>query len=93
MAHQTPEAKARARLQAQVLSAATAAPAMGVHESHWQLHHAALTSGPGDFTPYQAPDYIEEELSPLGELLEQLGELLGLDHGQAETGHELEAGQ
>jgi hypothetical protein len=30
----------------------------GKHPGHWQLLHIALPSGgPGDFTPYQAPEY------------------------------------
>ena len=90
MAHQTPEERARARLQAQVTAAAEVSPGAGKHEGHWHLHHLALTSGPGDFTPYQAPDYIEEQLSPLGEFLEHLAEILGPDYARviAERGPE-----
>ena len=51
-----------------------------------------LADGPGDFTPYEAPESAEVELTPFRELLEQLGELVGLDHGQAVAEHELEAG-
>jgi hypothetical protein len=36
-----------------------------------------LPGGPGDFAPYEAPEYVGEELSPFGELLEQLAEVLG----------------
>jgi hypothetical protein len=90
MAHQTPEDKARDRLQAQILAAAAAADSAGKHEGHWQLHHVACASGPGDFTPYEAAEDIEEELSPLGEFLDHLAEVLGLD-GATERG--LEAGQ
>jgi hypothetical protein len=32
------------------------------------LHHIALPGGPGDFTPYQAPEYVGEQLSPFGDL-------------------------
>ena len=53
MAPQTPEEQARARLQAQVFAAAAGSAATGTHEGHWSLHHLALASGPGDFTPYQ----------------------------------------
>jgi hypothetical protein len=89
---QTPEEEARARLQAQVSAASAVAEQSGVHEGHWRLHHTVLTSGPGDFTPYNAPEFVEEVLSPFGEWLEQFAELLGLEHGQAVAGHELEAG-
>jgi hypothetical protein len=95
--HKTPEEEARARLHAQILGAVGAAgvaPGMGRHPGHWQLHHIALPGGgPGDFTPYQAPEYIEEELSPFGELLEHLAEILGPDHAQAIALRGLEAGQ
>ena len=75
MAGQTPEEEARARLHAQVAGAAAAAPAMGMHEGHWSLHHIALPAGmPSDFTPYPAPEYAEEELSLFGELLERLAD-------------------
>jgi hypothetical protein len=94
MPHQTPEEKARARLQAQVTAAAAAADGAGKHEGHWHLHHIALTSGPGDFTPYEGPEFVEEELSPLVELLEHLAEILGLDYARviAERGLEAEPG-
>ena len=94
MAPQTPEEQARARLQAQVFAAAAGSAATGTHEGHWSLHHLALASGPGDFTPYQAPEYVEEELSPLGEFLEHLAEVLGADHARvvAERGLEAEPG-
>jgi hypothetical protein len=42
--------------------------------------HIALPGGPGDFTPYEAPEYVEQELSPLGQLVEHLAEVLGMDH-------------
>jgi hypothetical protein len=92
MAPQTP-AEARARLQAQVTAAAAAASAVSKHQGHWHLHFAALPAGPGDFTPYQAPEYAEEELSPFAELLERLAEALGPDHARAITQRGLEAGQ
>jgi hypothetical protein len=89
---QTPEEKARAILQARVTAAAAAASVAGKHEGHWHLHHIALPGGPGDFTPYEAPEYVEEELSPLGELVEHLTELLGLDHARVIAERGLEAG-
>ena len=91
MAGQTPEQEARARLQAQVAGAAAAAPATGVHEGHWSLHHIALPADmPGDFTPVPAPEYAEAQYG----ILALLGELLGLDAGHARVTaeHELEAG-
>jgi hypothetical protein len=51
------------------------------------------TSGPGDFTPYEAPEYVEEELSPFGELVEHRAETLGLDHARAIAGRGMEAGE
>jgi hypothetical protein len=92
MAPQTPQ-EARARLHAQVSAAAVAATAAGKHEGHWHLHFAALPTGPGDFTPYQAPEYIEEELSPFAELLERLTEALGPDHDRVIAQRGLEAGR
>jgi hypothetical protein len=77
---QTPEEKARAMLQPQVTAAAAAASAAGKHEGHWRLHHIALPGGPGGFTPYKTPECVEEELSPLRELVEHLAEVLGMDH-------------
>jgi hypothetical protein len=94
MAHQTPEEKARARLQAQIAGAAAAAPGLGLHEAHWQLHHIALPADmPGDFTPVPAPEYAEEQLSLFGELLERLAEMLGPDYARAIAQRGLEAGQ
>jgi hypothetical protein len=93
IAPQTPEEKARARLHAKVTAAAAAATAAGKHEGHWHLHRIALPVGPGDFTPYEALDYAEEELSLFGELLEHLAEALGPDHGRAIAQRGLEAGQ
>jgi hypothetical protein len=90
---QTPQEKARARLLAQVLGAAAAAEAAGKHEGDWRLHHVALPAGPGDFTPYPVPEYAEEELSPLGQLLERLAEALGPDYARAIAQRGLEAGQ
>jgi hypothetical protein len=92
MAHQTPQ-KARTWLYAQVTAAAAAATAAGKHEGHWHLHYLALPAGPGDFTPYQAPEYAEEELSPFGELLQHLAEALSPDHAPAIAERGLEAGQ
>lgn len=34
----------------------------------------------GDFTPYEAPEYVKEKLSPLGQLAEHLAEVLSMDH-------------
>jgi len=92
MAHQTPQ-QARARLHAQVTAAAAAATAAGKHEGHWHLHYIALPGGPGDFTPYEAPEYAEEDLSPFGELLQRLAEALSPDHALAIAERSLEAGQ
>jgi len=89
---QTPGEKARAMLHAQVAAAAAAAPVAGKHEGDWHLHLIALASGPGDFTPYEAPEYVEEELSPFGELAAHLDEVLGLDHAQVIAERGIEAG-
>jgi hypothetical protein len=87
MAHRTPEEKARARLQVQVSGAAAAAPAMGLHEGHWTLHHIALpTNMPGDFSPVPAPEYAEERYG----IFALLGELLGLDADRARLAAECE---
>ena len=67
----------------------------GKHPGHWHLHHIALpAAGPGDFTPYRAPDYAEETFGPHEPLLELLGELFDIDHakGIARRGLEAEAG-
>jgi hypothetical protein len=90
---QTPEQEARKRLRAQVTGAAAAAPARGLHEGHWQLHHIALPSGPGDFTPYPAPEYVEERIPPLRELLEHLAGMPCPGHARAIAWRGLEAGQ
>jgi hypothetical protein len=62
--HGTPrprdDAAARAHLEANVQAA---------RNGHWIDHLIALpTGGPGDFTPYDHPDYAEEETSLLGRL-------------------------
>jgi hypothetical protein len=93
MPHQTPEDKARAQLHAQVTAAAAAAHGAALHPAHWQLHHIALTGAPGNFTPYPAPQYAEEELSPFGELLERLTEMLGPDHARTIARRGLEVAQ
>jgi hypothetical protein len=62
------------------------------HVGHWHLHHIALPGGPGDFTPYEAPDYVEEKLPPLGELVEHLAEVLGMDHVRVIADCGMEAG-
>jgi hypothetical protein len=84
----TPEDKARARLLARVLGASAAAEARGQHEGHWQLHHIALPRGPGDFTSYLAPEYVEEKYG----ILALISELLGLERHLGAPGREMEAG-
>ena len=80
---QTSEEKARARLLAQVSGAAAAAEVSGQHQGHWSLHHIALPREmPGDFNRISVPEYVQEELSPFGELLEYLAGALGLDRAQ-----------
>jgi hypothetical protein len=79
---------ARAHLRANV-QAAMAARDPG----HWQLHHIALADGPGDLTPYRAPDYAEHGVWPLGEWLEALAEVFGPGHAQSIARRGLEAGQ
>jgi hypothetical protein len=54
--------------------------------------HIALPGGPGDFTPYEAPEYVEEKLSPLGELVEHLAEVLGMDYVRVIADCGMEAG-
>jgi hypothetical protein len=93
MRHQTPEYEARARLLGQVTAAVAAAPGAGKHPGHWHLHHIALPDGPGDFTPYQAPEYAEDGLWPFGEWLKVLADVLGPDHAQGIARRGLEAGQ
>jgi len=80
---------ARAHLRANV----QAARAGDGDPGHWQLHHIALADGPGDFTPYRAPDYAEHGLRPLGAWTEALSEIFGPDHAQVITRRGLEAGQ
>ena len=85
--------QARGQLRGQVTAAHDAAAAGWRHPGHWELHHIALPGdGPGDFTPYRAPDYAEHGLSPLA-FLERLAEILGPDHARAITQRGLEAGQ
>jgi hypothetical protein len=60
---------------------------------HWHLHHIALLDGPGDFTPYRAPDYAAHGLFPFGEWLEAMAEIFGPDHAQVIARRGLEAGQ
>jgi hypothetical protein len=56
----------------------------GKHPGHWQLHHTALPSGgPGDFTPYRAPEHAEQEFGVHEQLLEFVAELFTVDHAQA----------
>ena len=60
---------------------------------HWYLRHIALPDGPGDFTPYQTPDYAEHAVWPPGAWLEALAEILGPNHAQSIARCGLEAGQ
>jgi hypothetical protein len=41
----------------------------------------------------EAPEYVEEELSPFGELVEHRAEMLGLDHARAIAERGMEAGE
>jgi hypothetical protein len=92
-ASKTPAERAREQLHRQVTAAAAAAAADWRHPGHWELHHTALPGdGPGDFTPYRAPDHAEHGLSPLA-FLERLAEILGPDHAQVIAQRGLEAGQ
>ena len=92
-ARQTSDERAREQLRGQVTAAAQAAALDWRHPGHWELHHIALPGdGPGDFTPYRAPEYAEHGLSPLA-FLEHLAEILGPDHARAIAGRGLEAGQ
>jgi len=85
--------EAREQLRGQVAAAAHAAAADWRHSGHWELHHTALPGdGPGDFTPYRAPEYAEHGLSPLA-FLERLAEVLGPDHADAIAQRGMEAGQ
>jgi hypothetical protein len=64
------------------------------HPGHWELHHTALPGdGPGDFTPYRAPEYAEQEYRVHEPLLERLAELLTFDHSAAITQRGMEAGR
>ena len=79
----------RAHLRANIQAAAGAS----LDPGHWHLHHIGLPVGPGDFTPYQAPEYAEQGLWPFGEWLEALADVLGADHAQGIARRGLEAGQ
>jgi hypothetical protein len=88
------DATARDHLAGNVGAASQAAAATDT--GHWHLHHIALPDGTAaDFTPFRVPDYAEQYLSPLGEWLEKLAEIVGPDHaaGIAERGRQMEAGQ
>ena len=81
---------ARTHLRANVEAAAAASPDPG----HWHSHQIALPGRmSGDFTPYRAPDYAEEELAVHEPLLEWLAGLVGIDHAAASAQQGLEAGQ
>jgi hypothetical protein len=70
---------ARAHLRANVQAAAGG----DRHPGHWHLHHIALATGmSGDFTPYRAPDYAEEERAAYEQFLEYLAGLLGIERAQ-----------
>jgi hypothetical protein len=63
------------------------------HPGHWHLHHIVLPSrSPGDFTPYRAPEYAEQEFGMHEPLLEFLAELFTVDHAQAIAQRGREAG-
>jgi hypothetical protein len=79
----------RAHLRANVQAAA----AGDGHPGHWSQHFYALPSGPGDLTPFAAPDYIEYEFSLLPDWLAHLGEVFGPDHAQIIAQRGAEAGQ
>ena len=83
------EMTARAHLRSNVHAAMAGQRDPG----HWHLHHLALADGPGDFTPYRAPDYAAHGLRPLGEWIEALAEIFGPDHAQVIARRGLEAGQ
>ena len=51
-----------------------AATAGDRNPGHWYPHHIALPDSPGDFTPYQTPDYAERDVRPPGEWLEALAD-------------------
>lgn len=90
----TPADRPCEQLRGQVSAAAAAAAGGWWHPGHWELHHTALPGdGPGDFTPYPAPDYAEHGLSPAAALLERLAEILGPGHAQVIARRGLEAGQ
>ena len=85
---------AREHLAANVDAAGRASLAGGADPGHWQMHHIALPAGgPGDFTPYRAPDYAEEQHLVHEPLLEVLAGLFGVDHVSALRHRGLEAGQ
>ena len=88
----TSDDAARERLRGQVTAAAGQAAADGRHPGHWHLHYIALPSGAaGDFTPYRAPDYAEEEHAVHEPLLEWLAGLAGIDYAAAIGGRAAEA--
>jgi len=83
------DAEARAHLRSNVQAAAGAAD-----PGHWEQHHHMLPSGaPGDFTPFRAPDYAEQQYGPHEPFLERLAELLTFDHAAALAQRGMEAGQ
>lgn len=93
MERKTLAEQARKQLRSQVSAAATAAAQDWRHAGHWHLHHIALPDGPGDFTPYRAPDYAEHGLLPFGEWIEAMAGIFGRDHAQVIARRGLEAGQ
>jgi hypothetical protein len=79
----------RAHLRANVQAAATGER----HPGDWRLHYFATHDCPKDFTPVKAPDYIEADFTPWGQLLEHLAEFFGgVDLAQITAQHGLEAG-
>lgn len=62
------------------------------HPGHWSLHHFAIHDGPGDFTPFTPPDYIEVTYWLLPGWLTGPSGILGPDHAHPGRPAELEAG-
>ena len=69
----TSDDAARERLHGRITAAADHAALHGIHPGDWRLHHTWRCAAPGDFTPVTVPDYQEEEITLLDQLLELLG--------------------
>ena len=91
--HRVPPPRDDTIARAHLYSNVQAAMAGQRDPGHWYLHHIALPDGPGDFTPYSKPDYVERRLWPLGERIEALAEIFGPDHARVIARRGLEAGQ